>query len=58
MDRKQILSAIKSLALSKGFYGRLYNKLIDGSEESEEALFTMEQQNFTNVCDLVMWLEC
>lgn len=58
MDRKAILSAIRSLAFSQGMYGRLYNKLTDGSDESEEALATMEAQNFGDAVDMVLWLEC
>lgn len=58
MDKKQILSAIRSLAASQGFYGRLYERLTDGSEEAEEALDLMESQNFGDVVDMVMWLEC
>lgn len=57
MDKKQILSAILALASSQGFYGSLYNKLSDGSEASEEALSIMEEQNFSDAVDMVMWLE-
>jgi hypothetical protein len=57
MNKKQILNAIQSLAASQGFYGMLYNKLSDGSENSENALNIMEQQNFTDAVDMVMWLE-
>lgn len=57
MNKKQILNVIQSLAASQGFYGILYNKLSDGSEESEDALNIMEQQNFTDSVDMVMWLE-
>ena len=58
MSRKQILSAIKTLAMSQGFYGRLYNALTDGSEQAERTLNVMEEQKFANVVDMVMWLEC
>ena len=58
MNREQILSAIRSLAASQGFYGRLYERLTDGSEEAEEALDLMEEQSFGDVVDMVMWLEC
>ena len=58
MNREQILSAIRTLAASQGFYGRLYEVLTNGTEESENFLATMEAQNFGEVFDMVMWLEC
>lgn len=58
MNKKQILSAIQSLASSQGFYGRLYAALTDGSEEAENTLTIMEEQNFGDAVDMVMWLEC
>ena len=57
MNREQILNAIAGLAVSQGFYGRLYKTLTNGSEESEMFLATMEEQNFGDVVDMVMWLE-
>ena len=58
MNKEQILDAIRSLAASQGFYGRLYDALTNGSEQSDEFLATMEEQNFGDVVDMVMWLEC
>lgn len=57
MNKEQILDSIRSLAASQGFYGRLYNALTDGSEQADEFLATMEEQNFNDVVDMVMWLE-
>lgn len=57
MKKEQILNAISNLSASQGFYGRLYEKLTDGSEESEAFLNTLEKQNFGDVVDMVMWLE-
>lgn len=57
MNKEQILDAIRSLAASQGFYGRLYDTLTDGSEQSDEFLTTMEKQNFGGMFDMVMWLE-
>lgn len=57
MNRKQILCAIRSLAASQGFYGRLYEALTDGSERADEFLATMEAQDFGDEVDMVMWLE-
>lgn len=57
MKKEQILNEIGNLSASQGFYGRLYEKLTDGSEESEAFLNTLEKQNFGDVVDMVMWLE-
>ena len=57
MNKKEILNAIKNLASSQGFYGRLYEKLTDGSEESLKFLIELEHQNFKDSVDLIMWLE-
>ena len=57
MNRQEILNAVKSLAMSQGFYGRLYNALTNGTEEAEAVLQEMEDQNFKDTVDMVMWLE-
>lgn len=58
MTRTEILNAIQMLSRSQGFYGRLYNDLTSGTEEAEEALNHLEEQNFGDVVDMVMFLEC
>lgn len=58
MDRQDILNAVKSLAMSKGFYTRLYEVLTSGTEEAENLLDQMVEQNFKDSVDMVMWLEC
>ena len=57
MNRQEILNAVKSLAMSQGFYGRLYNALTDGTEEAESVLQEMVDQNFKDSVDMVMWIE-
>lgn len=57
MNKQEILNAVKSLAQSQGFYGRLYEALTSGTEEAEEALDQMVEQNFKDSVDMVMWLE-
>lgn len=57
MNREEILNTIKSLSMSQGMYGRIYEKLTDGSIESEEALEAMEAQNFADAVDMVLWIE-
>lgn len=54
MNKQQILAAILSLAASQGFYGRLYNQIKD----NDAALTYLEQQNFSDTVDLVLFLEC
>lgn len=51
MNRKEIISAIESLATSQGFYSRILESL------NEEYLDYLEKQNFKNVIDLVLFLE-
>ena len=57
MNKEQILDAIRSLAASQGRYERLYNALTNGTEQADVFLATMEEQNFGDVVDMVMWLE-
>lgn len=57
MNREQILSAIKDLAMSQGSYGRMYEFLTSGTNEAEEALTILEEQNFGDAVDMVMFIE-
>ena len=58
MNREQILDAFRSLAMSQGFYGRLLKQINDVDEETREAFLSdLESRNFSNVVDLVMWIE-
>lgn len=57
MTKQEILNSIKSLASSQGFYGRLYERLSDNSEESSEFLDKLESLNLKDSVDLVMYLE-
>lgn len=57
MNKKEILEMIKSLASSQGFYTRLYQYLSEGSEESEEYLDMLEEKNFKDPVDLILYLE-
>ena len=54
MNEEQILSAVESLSHSQGFYGRLFEYL----SENPEALSRLAKQNFGDVVDLVLFLEC
>lgn len=57
MNRQEILNAVKSLAMSQGFYGRLYNALTNETDEAEAVLQEMVDQNFKDSVDMVMWIE-
>lgn len=53
MSKEEILSCIRTLAASQGFYGRLYEQIHDNTA----ALDYLEQQHFKDVLDLVLFLE-
>ena len=53
MTREEILENIKMLAKSQGFYGRILRAI----EEDDSILDTLEEQKFSDVIDLVMYLE-
>lgn len=61
MDIEQIMAAIRSLAGSQGFYGRLYNELLEmqtnDPDQWEEVRNTLEAQNFNDTLDMVMYFE-
>ena len=57
MNREQILSAIKGLAMSQGSYGRMYEFLTSGTDEAEDTLTILEEQNFGDAVDMVMFIE-
>lgn len=53
MSKQEIMEAIKSLAMSQGFYGRLYRTL----KENPEALDFLAKQNFKDSVEMIMFLE-
>ena len=57
MKREQILETIRSLAMSQGLYGRLYNDLMSNPEYCEEAMAFLEAQNFKDPVDLILCIE-
>ena len=54
MNREQILSTIKSLAMSQGFYGRLLCAI----NEDENIMDQLVAQNFKDSLDMILYLEC
>lgn len=61
MDIEQIMAAIRSLAESQGFYGRLYNELREmqtiDPDKWEEVKNTLEGQHFNDTLDMVLYFE-
>ena len=58
MNRNAIMETIRSLALSQGFYGRLYRQLEDLDDETyDEVMQELEEKNFKDVVELVLFLE-
>ena len=62
MKMEDILNAIRELASSQGFYGRLLANMETMEEmfpkDYEEVVKELESQNFQNAVDLVMYFEC
>lgn len=58
MKREQIENILQSLAMSQGLYGRLLNQIYSLSEEEQEQVWqNLEEQNFKEPLDLVMYIE-
>lgn len=58
MNKKEILSTIKMLASSQGFYSRLYANIMElKSNERGKFLQLLENQKFKDSVDLIMYLE-
>lgn len=61
MDINEIMEIILGLARSQGFYGRLYNELVEIRDNDEEAwtevVEELEGQNFKEPLDLILYFE-
>lgn len=57
MNKEQILNAIKVLAKTQGFYGRLYEFLTSGTDKAVAALSILEVQHFGDSVDMVLYIE-
>ena len=61
MNREQIMEAIRQLAHCQGSYGRFYRDLCEMREEDpdrfDKAMTMLEEKNFKDAVDLVMYLE-
>ena len=52
MTKDAILQVFRDLAQSQGFYGRLLENI------TEDGLQYLEDQNFKDVIDLILFIEC
>lgn len=61
MNREQIMEAIRQLAHCQGTYTRFYRDLCEMREEDPErfdkAMTMLEEKNFKDAVDLVLYLE-
>lgn len=62
MNMNDIMNAIKSLAASQGYYGRLYRALVEikeyEPEKYEQIAEELEKQHFAGPVDMVLYFEC
>ena len=62
MKMEDILNAIRELASSQGFYGRLLRDLTELKENDLESYNSikeeLESQKFTDTLDMIMYFEC
>lgn len=61
MNREQIMETVKQLAHSQGSYGRFYRDLCEmrdnEPERFDEAMTMLEEKNFKDAVDLILYLE-
>ena len=61
MNREQIMETIRQLAHSQGSYSRFYRDLCEmrdnEPERFNEAMTMLEEKNFKDAVDLIMYLE-
>lgn len=61
MKEKEILESLLTLGQQQGYYQRVYNNLIDLKENDinsySDFIETLENANFTDIIDLIMFIE-
>ena len=61
MNREQIMETVKQLAHSQGSYGRFYRALCDMRDNEpdrfDKAMTMLEEKNFKDAVDLILYLE-
>ena len=59
MNRDEIREVFKQLAMSQGFYGRLLRQIDEADEDVRENFWKdLEDQNFKDSVDLILYIEC
>lgn len=62
LDYEDFKGFVKTMSYSQGFYGRLYENLLELEETDDESLEELknaiEEKHFTDTLDFVFWLEC
>lgn len=62
MTRKEIMKTFAMLARSQGSYTRLYNSLreleADQPDDYDTLMIQLEEENFKDAVDLIMYVEC
>ena len=58
-NHRLFAATITELMSSQGFYGRLYRTVNEMDDDGYAALYDeLEQQQFHDTLNLVLWLEC
>lgn len=61
MNREQIMETVKQLAQSQGSYSRFYRDLCEMRDNEpdrfDRAMTMLEEKNFKDAVDLIMYLE-
>jgi hypothetical protein len=52
MNQAQIMTVFRDLAKSQGLYGRILESI------TQEQLYALEQEGFSDAVELVMFIEC
>ena len=59
MTAKDVINVIEELSYSQGFYGRLLREIKGlNAEDFREFCRVMEEQNFRDSLDVVLFFEC
>jgi len=59
MNRNDIKQVFIDLSKSQGFYGRLLRNIDELEDDEKEEYWTnLEQQNFKDSLDLILFIEC
>lgn len=57
MKAEQIMNCFRDLAKSQGFYGRILNQIKENPVAGDKFLKELEEQNFKDEVDLILYLE-